>query len=93
MLRTPRWKYIHYVNAAPQLYDLVADPEELRDLAGDPAQAGVLAEMEARLRAMLDPAAVDDAAKQAQARMIAHHGGEAAIRAKERMAYTPPPAA
>jgi choline-sulfatase len=93
MLRTPRWKYIHYVNAAPQLYDLVADPEELTDLAADPSHASVLAEMAARLRAMLDPDAVDGAAKQAQARMIAHHGGEATIRAKERMAYTPTPAA
>ncbi len=93
MLRTPRWKYMHYVNAAPQLYDLEADPEELRDLAGDPAHAGVLAEMEARLRAMLDPEAVDGAAKRAQAAMIAHHGGEAAIRQRERMAYTPPPSA
>jgi len=93
MLRTRRHKYIHYVNAPPQLYDLEADPEELRDLAGDPAHAALLASLEARLRAMVDPEATDAAAKRDQAKMIARHGGEAAIRRKERMAYTPPPAA
>lgn len=92
MLRTPRWKYIHYVNLPPQLFDMQADPEELRDLAGDPAHAAVLAGMEARLRAMLDPEAVNDAARRDQAAMIARLGGEAVIRAKERAAYTPPPA-
>ena len=59
MLRTLRHKYVHYVGAPPQLFDLEADPEELHDLAGDPAHAALLREMEARLRAMLDPEAVD----------------------------------
>jgi choline-sulfatase len=93
MLRTLRHKYVHYVNAPPQLFDLEADPEELRDLAGDPAHASLLQQMEARLRAMLDPEAVDAEAKAAQAVMMERHGGEAAIRGRERMAYTPPPAA
>jgi choline-sulfatase len=91
MLRTLRHKYVHYVNAPPQLFDLVADPEELHDLAGDPAHAGLLREMEARLRAILDPDAVDAEAKAAQAVEIARHGGLEVIRAKERAAYTPPP--
>ena len=93
MLRTLRHKYVHYVNAPPQLFDLEADPEELHDLAGDPAHAALLAEMEARLRAELDPEAVDAEAKAAQAVMIERFGGEDAIRQRERMAYTPPPAA
>jgi choline-sulfatase len=93
MLRTLRHKYVHYVNGPPQLFDLEADPEELHDLAADPDQAGLLREMQARLRALFDPEATDAAAKRDQAAMIAHHGGEAAIRQKERMAYTPPPAA
>jgi choline-sulfatase len=93
MLRTPRWKYVHYVGGPPQLFDLESDPEELRDLSGDAAHAPVLRDMEARLRATLNPEAVDAEAKAAQARMIAAHGGEAAVRARERAAYTPPPAA
>lgn len=93
MLRTLRHKYVHYVNAPPQLFDLEADPEELHDLAADPAHAALLGRMEARLRGMLDPEAVDAEAKAAQAIMMARHGGETAIRARERMAYTPPPVA
>ena len=33
MLRDLRYKYIHYLNAAPQLFDLEQDPDEVRDLA------------------------------------------------------------
>lgn len=93
MLRTGRHKYIHHVHFPPQLYDLEADPEELHDLAGDPASAGLLRAMEQRLRGLLDPEAVDALAKADQAAMIARHGGEAVIRGRERMAYTPPPVA
>lgn len=92
MLRTLRHKYIHYVGAPPQLFDLEADPEELHDLAGDPAHAALLWKMEGRLRAMLDPETVDAEAVSAQARKIAEHGGRERIQQKERMAYTPPPA-
>jgi choline-sulfatase len=93
MLRTLRHKYVHYIGAPPQLFDLETDPEELRDLAEDPAQAPLLAAFEARLRGLLDPEAVDAQAKADQAAMIARHGGEAAVRGRERMAYTPPPTA
>lgn len=93
MLRSPRYKYVHYIGAPPQLFDLEADPEELNDLGRDNAHAPIRAEFERAMRAMLDPEAVDARAKADQARMIAHHGGEAAVRARERAAYTPPPAA
>jgi choline-sulfatase len=93
MLRTLRHKYVHYVNAPPQLFDMEADPEELHDLAADPAHAATLAALAARLRAILDPDAVDAEAKAAQLVMMDRHGGEEAIRKRERMAYTPPPVA
>jgi choline-sulfatase len=32
MIRRGRWKYIHYVAAPDQLFDLEADPDELHDL-------------------------------------------------------------
>ena len=43
MLRRGRFKYVHYVGYQPQLFDLVADPDEERNLAGDPGYADVLA--------------------------------------------------
>ena len=37
MVRTQRWKYVHFEGFRPQLFDLEADPHELRDLGDDPA--------------------------------------------------------
>jgi arylsulfatase A-like enzyme len=50
-VRTARWKYIHYLHTEPaveQLFDLEADPLELRDLSADPAHAETLAQLRAR---------------------------------------------
>lgn len=35
-----RWKYVHAPGFRPMLFDLVGDPQELRDLGGDAAYAG-----------------------------------------------------
>ena len=78
MLRRGRYKYHHYVGYPPELFDLETDPEELDDLAGDAAHAGTLAELEAALRAMLDPDAVDRRAKADQAALIERFGGREA---------------
>ncbi len=75
MLRRGHWKLHHYVGFAPELFDLATDPEELCDLAADPAHAGVLAEMERALRALCDPQAVDRQAHADQAALIDHYGG------------------
>jgi choline-sulfatase len=81
MLTRGRYKYHHYVGYAPELFDLEADPEETRDLAGDPAHAGVVAEFEAALRAMLDPERIDRQAKDDQNALVARFGGrDAALR-------------
>jgi choline-sulfatase len=93
MLRTGRHKYVYYVGAPPQLFDLIVDPEELNDLGTSNAAAEIRAVLEARLRGMLDPEAVDRLAKADQAAMIDRYGGEAVLRAKEPAAFTPPPAA
>lgn len=95
MLRTGRYKYVHYAGGyPPQLFDMEADPGETRDLAADPAHADIRASCERQLRAICDPEAVDAAAKADQARRIAAGGGAAAIRAGGvKIPYTPAPAA
>lgn len=49
MVRTEKWKYIHWQGFAPQLFDLENDPLEFHDCAGDTASAPVIADMRARL--------------------------------------------
>jgi arylsulfatase A-like enzyme len=54
MLRTPRHKLIWYPHGNRlQLFDLENDPREMRDLAGDPAHATLLAELEGKLAGQL----------------------------------------
>jgi arylsulfatase A-like enzyme len=49
-VRTDRWKLIRYPKIGKvQLFDLAADPDELRDLSADPAHAARLAELSALL--------------------------------------------
>ncbi len=52
MLRRDRWKYNRYVDGA-ELYDLVDDPTEYRNLAVDPAVGPVIEALDAELRALL----------------------------------------
>ena len=55
MIRQGRWKYIYHSApdaahpAVRELYDLAADPDELRDRAGEPQQGRRIAEMHAAL--------------------------------------------
>jgi choline-sulfatase len=91
MLRDGRWKYLHYVGYASQLYDLESDPEELRDLAGDPAYADVLASCRDKLLQFCDPLEVDGRAKQRQAQLLAKYGGREAALARGDLGFTPAP--
>ncbi len=49
MLRTNEWKYIWNTTDVDELYDLVADPAELRNRACDPACKEILADLRRRL--------------------------------------------
>jgi arylsulfatase A-like enzyme len=44
-----RWKLIHAPGFRPMLFDLQADPQELRDLGADPSQADICRRLERRL--------------------------------------------
>ena len=45
-------KYVEHANGERELYDLRSDPDELVNVAGDPAQAGTLAQLDARLEVL-----------------------------------------
>ncbi|MFM8547455.1 MAG: sulfatase, partial [Betaproteobacteria bacterium] len=74
-----------------QLYDRHNDPEELVDIAGDPAYAPVIRRMEQGLRQWLDPAEVDARAKRRQADMLAANGGWETVMRRGDLPYSPPP--
>ena len=75
MLRNGRYKYNHYVGYGPELFDLETDPGEERNLGEDSSHAAIRTELEAKLREMLDPEAIDARAKAAQAALIERWGG------------------
>ncbi|MBI3972286.1 MAG: sulfatase-like hydrolase/transferase [Chloroflexi bacterium] len=92
MIRNERYKYVHYVDYPPQLFDMENDPDETHDLAGDLQHADVLAACERELRAICDPEEVDRRAKADQARRIAAAGGVEAVKAGGvKIPYTPAP--
>ncbi len=91
LVRKGRWKYIHHVGYAPELFDLEADPGETRDLASDPAHAQTRAAMEAALRAIVDPEAVDAAAFADQRAKIERNGGVDVLIARGDFGYSPAP--
>ncbi len=88
MLRDGDWKLIYYVGMAPQLFDLKQDPEERHDLGAGHPKARLL---EARLREICDPEAVDIQAKADQRKWVERWGGIKAVMAEGSLVYTPPP--
>lgn len=55
MVRKGVYKYIHVAGYEPQLYDLVEDPREWRNLAGKPKVVDVEADLHTRLVERFDP--------------------------------------
>lgn len=53
-IRTPRFKYVDYADGEEELYDLSVDPGELTNLAADPAEQPVKAELRRRLELLRD---------------------------------------
>ena len=81
MVRDIRYKFVYYVDAPNQLFDLKHDPDELINLAksADEDTKRIVADFEERLRSWLDPEAVDLQAKYDQHQLIESYGGKDAV--------------
>lgn len=67
-IREGQWKYVHCVLDPDQLFDLDADPQELTNLAENPAYADVLADFITKRQARWDMARFDASVRESQAR-------------------------
>ncbi len=54
-VRTQIWKYVQYATGEEELYDLVADPYELQNVAGAAANAATLASLRTRAHQLCSP--------------------------------------
>ena len=91
MIRKGHWKFFYYVSMQPQLFNLFEDPDELRDLGTDLEYAKIRSQMEAELRSICDPEAVDAAAKADQMDIVKKNGGVEAVITRGGFGATPPP--
>jgi choline-sulfatase len=67
-LRDGRWKLSVCAADPPMLFDLESDPQELRDLAGEPACGAVMERLTAAVAARWDLAGFDRDVRESQAR-------------------------
>jgi choline-sulfatase len=91
MLREGALKLVYYVGMPPQLFDLAADPDEVHDLVKEGTGLERARALEAKLRTICDPEAVDAEAKASQRAWADHWGGREAVAAEGFLVYTPPP--
>lgn len=91
MIRDGEYKYIHYVDCEPELYNLADDPDELTNLSNQAKSQGLLAYYQDRLFSILDPKSVDAEALADQANLIKRHGGVEKVLERGGLNGTPVP--
>jgi choline-sulfatase len=91
MLRDGALKLIYHVGMPAQLFDLADDPDEEHDLVEEGRDEGRVKALEAKLRKICDPEAVDARAKADQRKMADFWGGPDKLRGAEQILFTPPP--
>jgi arylsulfatase A-like enzyme len=93
VIQTREWKYTRrFLDAPDELYDLARDPGETRNLAGDPAHAAVVRDLDARLTAFFarhaDPRW--DIWRGGTAKAVLAYGGRNRRFAEQFPGWTPP---
>jgi choline-sulfatase len=91
LLRDGKDKLVYHVNMPRQHFDLEADPQETNDLAISGGADATADALEAKLREMLDPEAVNQRAMADQLAHADRHGGVDAVRDRGTFSYTPVP--
>jgi len=92
MIRTKTYKYVYYVGYEPQLFNLENDPDELTDLAQDPAYKGILQMCEIKLRQICNPEEIDKKCRKDQENLVEYYGGRAKyLKLGQEFAYSPVP--
>ncbi len=91
MMRDGRYKYIHYVDYAPEFYDLESDPEEMANLAANPAFSETVKSFQYRLFDLVDPNAINAQALADQKALIERHGGVDKVLNRGGLSGTPVP--
>ena len=90
MLRKGDLKLVYFAEGNPPLlFDLQRDPQELSNLADDPAHARSLQQLTQELHQILDPEAINELAFADQSKMIESLGGMEKILAMRSFNYTP----
>ncbi len=95
MVRWDHWKFVTYVGHSPQLFDLTADPDELKNLAVDGVNDRLIQsawrEGERRLREICDPDVVNARCFADQKRRIEELGGRESCENAYVFNHTPTP--
>ena len=91
MLRKGPHKMVHYIEDAPQLFDLEADPLETVDLAADDQHAELLGTLQQQLCQLVDVEAADARAKADQNALVDKYGGREAVLQRGTFVNSPAP--